>query len=358
METFFVLSFLCCLTPNVYHYFPLLLWLHLIDIFPFQIQLSSLEAGDIVEKILHSHGYRVRRSTSDSINLAADKNRYFRLGTYLSHLSLILFVAAFLIGFHFGFRDTNFAVNEGETRQVGHNTDLSLKLVSFIYEQYDNGMPKDYRSQVVLYENGQQVRETLIRVNHPLYYKGTRFYQSFFGTAAKMEIRDENGQTVFGNSVPLNALSEDPRYSQGYIDLPAQGFSIRFIVSSIADDQMIPAGTLAVGIIQNGQQINLKLVQKDTPTVINGLEFTFQDLVKYSGFQISRDPTNAIIWIASALFIIGICAVFYFPHRQVWVLCRSEKEGSRLLVRSLGRAGFDTTTDLNNLVKEIKNRLI
>ena len=64
--------------------------------------------------------------------------------------------------------------------------------------------------------------------------------------------------------------------------------------------------------------------------------------VRPSGFRTSSCPSNEV----------------YFPHRQVWVLCRSEKEGSRLLVRSLGKAGFDTTTDLNNLVKEIKNRLI
>ncbi len=321
------------------------------------IRLPSSEAGKVTEKILLSHGYRVRKSTGDSIHLAADKNRYFCLGTYLSHFSLILFVVAFLFGFHFGFRDTGFAVTEGETRQVGHDTNLSLKLVSFVYEQYDNGMPKDYRSQVVLYENGQQVREALIRVNYPLYYKGTRFYQSFFGTAAKMQIRDEKGQIVFDDGVSLSMFPEDPRYYQGYFNLPEQGFTIRLIASSIVDDPMIPAGKLAVGIIQKNQQINLKLVQQDTPTVINGLEFTFQEMLEYSGFQVSRDPTNALIWIASVLFIGGICSAFYFPHRQVWVLCRTEGEGSRLQMRFLDRASFDATAELNNLIKEIESKL-
>ncbi|MFC2069016.1 cytochrome c biogenesis protein ResB [Chloroflexota bacterium] len=321
------------------------------------IRLSSSEAEDMIEKIFLSHGYRVRKSTGEGIHLAADKNRHFRLGTYLSHFSLILFVVAFLFGFHFGFRDTGFVMFEGETRQVGHDTDLSLKLVSFVYEQYDNGMPKDYRSQVVLYENGQPVRESLIRVNHPLYYEGTRFYQLFFGTTVKIQIRDDKGQMVFDDGVPLSTFHDDPRYYQGYFDLPEQGFTIRLIAPSIADDPMIPAGKLAVGIIQNIQQINLKLVQQDTPTVINGLEFTFQEMLDYSGFQISRDPTNALIWIASGLFIIGICCVFYFPHRQVWALCQTEEEGSRLLMRSLGRAGFDATTEVNNLIKEFESKL-
>ncbi len=321
------------------------------------IHLPYSQVGSVTEKILLSHRYRVRKLTGDSIHIAADKNRYSRLGTYLSHFSLILFVVAFLFGSHFGFRDTSFSVTEGETRQVGHNTNLSLKLVSFVYEEYENGMPKDYRSQVVVYENGQKVQETLIRVNQPLYYEGTRFYQSFFGTAAKIQIRDEKGQTVFDDDVLFSTLPEDRRYYQGFFDLPEQGFIIRLIASSVAGDPMIPTETLAVGIIQNNQQINLKLVPQYTPTVINGLEFTFQEMLEYSGFQVSQDPTNALIWIASVLFIAGICSVFYFPHRQVWALCRTEGEVSRLQMRLLGKAGFDTTAELNNLVKEIEIKL-
>jgi cytochrome c biogenesis protein len=321
------------------------------------IRLRSIEACNLTEKILLAHGYRVRKTTENNIHLAADKNRYFRLGTYLSHFSLILFVAAFIFGFHFGFRDVGFAVTEGETKQVGHETNLALNLVSFTYEEYDNGMPKDYRSQVVLYENNQPVREALIRVNHPLYYKGTRFYQSFFGTSAKLQVTDESGLIVFDGSVPLSSFAEDLRYSDGYIDLPGQGLAIRVIASSIPEDSMIPAGKLAIGIIQDNQQINLKLIEQHTPTIINGLGFTFQGITEYSGFQITRDPTNTLIWIASALFIAGICSVLYFPHHQVWILCQTRGENSRLLIRFLVKPGFDAKEKLNKLVKEIENKL-
>lgn len=313
------------------------------------IQLSCPDLLEKIEKVLVKNGYRVRKSSGESVGIAADKNRYFRLGTYLSHFSLILFVLAFLFGSHFGFRDTGFWVIEGETKAVGHDTELSLKLVSFVYETYQNGMPRDYRSQVVLYENGQQVKETLIRVNHPLYYNGVRFYQSFFGKAAKMQIRSQEGQILFDDSVLLDTFSQDPRYYQGYLDLPEYGMVIRLITSSDAEDPMIPAGNLAVGIIQNNEQTSIKLVQQDAPDVINGLEFDFKGIVDYSGFQVSRDPANALIWIASGLFIIGICSVFYFPHLQVWVRCRNEPEGRRLLIRIIGRAGLK-----DDLIKDME----
>ncbi|MBI4234031.1 MAG: cytochrome c biogenesis protein ResB, partial [Chloroflexi bacterium] len=75
-------------------------------------------------------------------------------------------------------------------------TNLSLKLESIVDEYWPEGPPKDYRSQVVLYENGQEVQQGVLRVNHPMSYKGVRFYQSFFGQAVVTEVRDQSGQTL------------------------------------------------------------------------------------------------------------------------------------------------------------------
>ena len=45
------------------------------------------------QKILHARGYRTRMETGDANTyISADKNRYYRLGTFFSHFSLILFV--------------------------------------------------------------------------------------------------------------------------------------------------------------------------------------------------------------------------------------------------------------------------
>jgi cytochrome c biogenesis protein len=323
------------------------------------IALSFSETAAAVENVLVSRGYRIRKASGNGIYIAADKNRYFRLGTYLTHFSLILFVAAFLWGSHFGFQDTNFMVTEGETAEVGHNTGLSLKLVSFVYEQYDNGMPKDYRSQVILYENGQPVQEALVRVNHPLNYKGTRFYQSFFGTSAvSLQIQNELEVMIFDGSIPVSPIPENPQYFQGYQELPDHGFDVVVMASSIPDDQMIPAGYIGIGIIKDNQQIGPELIERGTPTTMNGLDFTFREILDYSGFQVSQDPSNAFIWIASGLFILGLCAVFYFPLRQVWLSSQEDGKGSRLSIQMHTRPSFSTGAGLKDLEKELRAKLL
>ena len=330
------------------------------------IQAPVAEAAMISKKILKGRGYRTQtESDENSIYIAADKNRYCRLGTYFSHFSLILFVLAFVAGNYFGFRDVSFTVPVGSIRNIGHDTALSLQLISFVDEYYDNGTPKGYRSEVVLYENSQPVKQAVIQVNHPLTYKGIRFYQSYFGPAAKVQVRDENGNDVFNDNVPMDSsfFMEGARRYEGFfaLHLPeANLYNIRLISSAVnAEDPIIPADYIAVDISQDSRQIDFKLVKLGTSKVVGGLEFTFLEESKYSGFQVSKDPMSILIWIASILFIIGICAVFYFPYRQVWVLSQPLDQGSsRLLIRMRAPRGFRNTSELNTLINKIEKELL
>ncbi len=326
------------------------------------MQAPVAEAVLIPEKILRERGYRTRiESDEKNIYIAADKNRYYRLGTYFSHFSLILFVLAFIAGSYFGFRDLSFAVAEGSIREVGHDTALSLHLISFVDEYYENGRPKDFRSEVVLYENGQPVRQALIQVNHPLVYKGIRFYQSYFGPAVKMRVRDLSGQIIFNENIAMDSSFdiEGFRRYEGFFELTGLGQTVRLIGSAINGvDEIIPEGNIAVSVIEGNEEIDFKAIEMGTPNPVAGLEFTFLEESSFSGFQVSRDPANVLIWIASILFMLGICAVFYFPYRQVWVLTQPSSQGSsRLLIRIRGSRIFNSGSELNTLFKQLEKKL-
>lgn len=326
------------------------------------IQTPVAETIMISKKVLRGRGYRTRtESDKENTYISSDKNRYFRLGTYFSHFSLILFVLAFIAGNYFGFRDMSFTVPVGSFREVGHNTELSLKLVSFVDEYYDNGRPKDYRSEVILYEDAKPVKQATIQVNHPLVYKGVRFYQSYFGPAAQIQVRDENGQNIFSGNVPLDSYFdiEGIRRHEGFFYLPDADLSVRLIGSAVnATDFMIPRGSIAVDVRYGGNQVDFKLIGPGIPEEVGGLEFTFMGESQYSGFQVSHDPASILIWIASALFIIGICAVLYFPYRQIWILYQPDGKGnSRLLIRTRSPRGLRSISELNTLVDQIKKNL-
>jgi cytochrome c biogenesis protein len=324
------------------------------------VSLPSVEVVEAIKHVLQKRHYRVRfENDENNVYLAADKNRYFKLGTFISHLSIILFILAYIIGNIFGFQNTEFVVTEGEIKEVGYDTNLSLNLISFVDEYSTDGIPTDYRSEVILYENNQVVTSTTIRVNRPLIYQGIRFYQSYFGPAAGIQIT-QNDENIFTGDVALSESFQSNGYYRytGSIDLDRSGLSIYIIGSAFnAIDPMIPHGQLAVLAYKNGEEIGVYLLEKDTPLEIDDIELTHLYDSQYSGFQVSKDPGNALVWISCTLFIIGLVMVFYFPHTQIWVFVKSiSSRQSKIYIRSLGSPAFFSETELKELISAVNNK--
>ncbi len=325
------------------------------------IQHDSSAVYEAAKTVLQKRRYRLRfENEADNTYIAADKNRFFILGTYLSHLSIILLVLAYIIGSTLGFHESAFIVVEGETKEVGYDTGLSLNLISFTDSYYEDGTPSDYRSDVILYQDGVEATQASIRVNYPLSYNGVRFYQSFFGPAAEIEITEDSETIVSGNIALYGSFDSYGYYRNiGFIDIDESKISLAIITPSFnTPDPMIPEGQLAVLAYKDGVELGVHLLEKTTPLEIDDIELTYLSDSQYSGFQVKNDPANALVWIACSLFIIGLAMVFYFPHSQLWMLIKNTSPGnSRLFVRFMGSKAFNNTTALKELVSEIEYKL-
>ena len=125
----------------------------------------------------------------DKDGMLFEKGTLSRWGAFITHGSIIVILAGGLIGLVFGFR--GFVVlGVGETKdRMATESDNSkekalgfaIKCKDFKASFYPNGAPKDYVSTIEIIEGGKVLLEKNIRVNDPLYYKGTRIYQSGYG---------------------------------------------------------------------------------------------------------------------------------------------------------------------------------
>jgi len=324
-------------------------------------KMTPSAASSLSTRIFRRHHYRVRTANLEGkIYLAADKNRYFVFGTYLGHLSLILLITGVLMGGFMGFRNTSFIIPEGTVREVGYGTGLSLRLESFSDEYYPDGMPKDYRSQVVVYQGGQEAKRGTIRVNYPMSYNGIRFYQSFFGPAASLQVKNSAGEVLYQDSVALPEIS-----TSMYVERPAGSFSLPndyevYLVSPVTNttDPVMADNDLLIEIYS--QQMKLVASGKlsaGVPQKLADLEFTYLEKGKFSGFQVSRNPGTPLIWVAFALLLTGVSIVLYFPNRQVWAMVSPAGAGSRILLRSTSARNIGANTELTRLVKSMEAEL-
>lgn len=325
---------------------------------------TNYESFNLFAKILKKHRYTVRTETSsDTIYLAADKNRYSPLGTYFIHLSLILLIAGYLIGSSFGFRDTSFIVPVQSTRAIGYNTGLSIHLNSFVDEFWPDGSPKNYQSNVVVYDNGHEVKNGIIRVNHPLTYKGVNIYQSFFGPAARIQIKNTSGNVLFEGNIALSEtiLDQSNQRPMGELALSKQGYTVYITGRATnTDDATLKNGQVEMEVFTDNSTTPLisTIIDKGVPYKSNGLEVTYLGDSMFSGFEISHDPGTNLIWTASALFLLGLFAVFYFPRRRIWAFIRKDSdEGKRIRIRVDSGNKSGTTSELASMIRRLKHEL-
>ncbi|APV43980.1 Cytochrome c biogenesis protein ResB [Dehalogenimonas formicexedens] len=314
-----------------------------------------------VRGFLTKRGYRIRtQETPEGKVFVADKNRFAPWGTYAIHLSLILLTAGYLVGSAKGYSNDAFIVTEGETRAIGSPYDASIKLVDFQADFYEDGSPKDYRSDVQIIVAGQIVKEGTIRVNYPLSYGNLNIYQSFYGPAITLGVSDSNGNQIFNGFIDLSDpfTVEGITRNSGTIDLTANGVFVFVISSAGPGDPIVPDGSVRLEFYTaspdtGGEFLDSMDIQIGSTTEFQGLEFSPSALIEFSGFQLREDPGLNLIWASFILFMLGLGLVFYFPHRQMVVGIYSDPKGSRTAYHILGKKNQAAVDEMETFAKVI-----
>lgn len=312
--------------------------------------ISHQEAVNVAASALRQRRYQVVTiNEEDSSHIYARRNQYSRLGTFISHTGIIMVIAAALWGNVAGF-SSNLVIPDGSVRAVGHGTGLSVLNEGFTEEDYPDGRPKDYRSDLVIYENGKEVKRQTIRVNEPVEYKGVRFHQAFFGNAAVIMVRDSDSDKIlFEDGVAL--AYRDEYYGKarpvGFFTL----FDGRLLVDVVgtaqdAIDDYIKPWEVVIVVSQSDNNTRLfsqKLSQRE-PFEVAGIEFTFLREKQFTGINVVKNPAVNFIWLASTLMVLGIYAVLYFPSRRIWILCEQSSQPPTLFLAGAAPrlSGFDT----------------
>ncbi len=242
----------------------------------------------------------------------ADRYGIFKLGTLVTHLSLVILMVGAVMGGLMGFSDDNVIIPEGKAYQVPFGENFLVRADQFKAEFYQDGRPKDYWSDLVVIDGGKEVAKQRIRVNEPLEYKGVRFHQSFYGPAPVVEVKDKQGKVVFSDITPL--ASGNGSSNVGWIDLP--GTDLTFLLAlNAGGDATSP---LAVQIYKGQVPLGRDALKVNETKSIGDYQVTYKALKQFTGLRVVKDPGVPVVWLACALLVLGICITLYFPRRRIW----------------------------------------
>jgi cytochrome c biogenesis protein ResB len=202
---------------------------------------------DGIEQALRRRRYSVKRFPQDNVTfLFADRYPWAQLGTFVSHLSLILLLAGALVS-SLATVEEQHLIAEGETAGVFSPADdrhFQLHVNDFIARFDEMGRPLDFRSFLTVIQNGQVAMRGESTVNEPMQFNGFRFHQSTYTTdGAALTVRDRStGNIVYRETIRLTSGVPAPT-----VTITDAGGAVLFSGLLIPTDHIATQGSLVWG---------------------------------------------------------------------------------------------------------------
>jgi len=305
----------------------------------FSCKESKQQVAEKITTLLNSEFAKITRTEKDEkIYLFAQKGIYSRFGAYITHLSILIIMAGAVIGNVWGYKAyvnivEGSSIDQVRSRNGTGPIDLgfTVRCDDFDVSYYPNSnRPKDYNSDLVILEDGQEILRKRIEVNDPLTYKGIKFYQSSYGSAGNAFFKVRVTEKKTGEVMDLKAL-------QGkHAQLPG-GYSFAVTNFTENDRNFGPAMQLHVNtpdgkhgapfvIWQNHPKLDIK----------RGGAFSFAlhgfEQPQYTGLQVARDPGVNIVWAGCFLIVFGSLTAFFFSHKRIWVCLEDSGKKTKILM--------------------------
>jgi cytochrome c biogenesis protein len=279
-----------------------------------------------LKKALDTSGWKAEeRKVDDGILLFAQKGAMTRTGVYIVHISILVIFAGAIIGSTFGFKGS---VMLPETRvtdkiytfdtQTPVDLGFEVRCDRFDIEFYANGMPKAYRSQLTILENGTVVKEKAIVVNDPLTHRGITFYQSSYQAYQEFSITITNKKTGVSETAIIPYQQQHSLIESGLrfgvINAEGRGQSVSRMKIWFTDDK----GDPSVFWLDNGEQATVERTTNNYTVSAKQMYAT--------GLQVAKDPGVWTVYAGCIMMIFGLIVAFFMSHQRVWLYIRQETD--------------------------------
>jgi len=307
--------------------------------------------------------------SGDRFCLFAQKGALSRFGAYLVHASIIVILLGAIIGMYWGIKGVanipeGAATSVALSRTTGAEVPLgfTVRCDDFSVSYYDdNRTPREFKSHLTILENGQPVAgytKVPVVVNSPLHYKGWTFYQASYGVAGEPDFVFRVQARAGGEEKEIRAPFNRP------VPLPdGKGF---FRIFRAPPSMQRFGNGVAVQVVRKGQPPRTPFMvfqgNPDFDAKRNGdyiFNLVSQHQPMYTGLEVAKDPGVPLIWLGSALMVLGCCVAFFLSHRRLWVLVAPLEDGRTGITMGgtahRNQAGFELFFD--ELKKDIRAAL-
>ncbi len=305
-------------------------------------------ALSVAERAFHKAGFKPERIVREkSFSLFGERNRFSEMAVYVVHASLLLIFLGGIVDALYGWRGfvtltRGQQSSQAETQKGDkHNLPFAVRCDGAGQENYADGTPKRWWSDLTVLENGQAVLRKQIVVNDPLVYRGVRFYQASYGQTGKIDklrltATPRDGKAPIDIAIGLNETLPLDSHTTVRLAEFIPDYAVRDgQVYARSTELENPAAHLVVESKKSSQPINVWLPP------IPGLEqnesspYSFEgkdvQMAYFTGLEVSHEPGQWSVWAGVIVMGFGLASVFYLVHARVWAAPVRDARGQLML---------------------------
>lgn len=331
-------------------------------------------ALNVAERVFQKEGFRPERIVrQNSFSLFGERNRFSEMAVYIVHASLLLIFLGGIVDALLGWRGFVMLTRGQQSSQVDvqngtkRNLPFAVRCDGAGQENYADGSPKRWWSDLAVVKDGQTVLKKQIVVNDPLVYRGVRFYQASYGNTGKLDklvltATSREGQDGKEFKIGLDeTVSVDPdttvRLAEFIPDYVVQDGHVYARSAELEN----PAAHLVVESKKSGQGVNVWVGSGLEEDAASPYTFRGKDvqMAYFTGLSVSHEPGQWSVWAGVLVMGLGLALVFYFVHKRVWAVpVRDAKGQLRLWIGGTANKNKDAFEhQFRELVKEIESEL-
>lgn len=241
------------------------------------------------------------------------------MGSWLTHLSLIIIILAFAYGRYRGFEEFVHGV-PGTVMEL-ENSSYKIKV-----DQYDVMFRKDYTvdqyitSLSILDKNDKEVDKSLAMVNKPFRFKDFNVYQNSTGWAYHaLLFKDKKlleDKLMYKGDV---FVADNKKIALQFVDFYPD-FDEKSMMKPRTKSPFLKHPVTLYAIFYDGFRVDMGLNHPGEPIEWEGYTFVIRDPQMFTLLQVANDPATPIALLGAILLMIGLFLAFYINPREVIVV--------------------------------------
>lgn len=315
-----------------------------------QITIPDEATGtSVAERVLHKAGFKPEHIVRErSFSLFAERHRISEMAVYIVHASLLLIFLGGIIDGLYGWRGFVMLTQDAQSSQVEeqsgkvHALGFAVRCDGAGQENYADGTPKRWWSNLTVIEDNNVVLHKQIVVNDPLVYRGVRFYQASYGQTGKVDklyltATSRSDKTPTQDiALSLNKpVSLDPdttvRLAEFIPDYAVRDGQVYAKSDELGD----PAAHLIVESKRAGKTLDVWLPPIEGLGENAASPYSFQgkdlQMAYFTGLEVSHEPGQWSVWTGVLLMGLGLFFVFYMVHMRIWAVPVRDRDGRLVL---------------------------